>query len=177
VNSLIQAVQTQTERQVAHWALAASRLKLDDLASREAWGRLERYLGVSLRRHLTGVIDRLHGDANVLTAMQRAAHSPTAMAEVRKLLAFRKQYLRTETTLYFFADAINVRTNPQIAALLRACDTLAYRSMTQLLDQIGKTTPIALTYLYKGIGASILKAGLRLWDGGEVSPVAAIKIA
>ena len=173
----IQAVQTQTERQIAHWALAASRLKLDDLASLEAWGRLERYLGVSLRRHLAGVIDRLQGEANVLTAMQRAAHSPTAMAEVRrKLLAFRRQYLRTETTLDFFADAINVRTNPQVAALLRACDTLAYRSMTQLLDQIGKTTPIALTYLDKGLGASILKAGLRLWDGGEVSPVAAIKI-
>ncbi len=173
----IQAVQIQTERQIAHWTLAAARLKLDDLASLEAWGRLERYLGVSLRRHLTNVIDRLQGDANVLTAMQRAAHSPTAMAEVRrKLLAFRKQYLRTETTLDFFAHAINVRTNPQMAALLRACDTLAYRSMTQLLDQIGKTTPIALTYLDKGLGASILKAGLRLWDGGEVSPVAAIKI-
>lgn len=58
----IQAIHAQTERQVAHWTLAASRLKLDDLASPEAWGRLERYLGVSLRRHLTGVIDRLQGD-------------------------------------------------------------------------------------------------------------------
>ncbi len=114
----IQNVQTQTERQIAHWALAASRLKLDDLASQEAWGRLERYLGVSLRRHFAASFDRLQGDANVLTAMQRAAHSPTAMAKIRrKLLAFRKQYLRTETTLDFFADAINVRTNPQIAAL------------------------------------------------------------
>ena len=112
----IQAVQAQTERQVAHWALAASRLKLDDLASPEAWGRLERYLDVSLRRHLTGVIDRLQGEANVLTAMQRAAQSPLAMVEVRrKLLAFRQQYLRTETTLDFFADAINGRTNPQMA--------------------------------------------------------------
>jgi hypothetical protein len=173
----IQAVQAQTERQVAHWALAASRLKLDDLASPEAWGRLERYLDVSLRRHLTGVIDRLQGEANVLTAMQRAAQSPLAMVEVRrKLLAFRQQYLRTETTLDFFADAINGRTNPQMAALLRACDSLAHRSMSQLLDQIGKTTPVALTYVDKGIGASILKAGLRLWDGGEISPVAAIKI-
>ena len=109
--------------------------------------------------------------------MQRAAQSPTAAAEVRrKLLAFRHQYLRTETTLDFFADAINGRTNPQVAALLRACDTLAHRSMSQLLDQIGKTTPVALTYPDKGVGASILKAGLRLWDGGEVSPVAAIKI-
>jgi hypothetical protein len=173
----IQAVHAQTERQVAHWALAASRLKLDDLASPEAWSRLERYLDVSLRRHLTGVIDRLQGEANVLTALQRAAQSPTAVAEVRrKLLAFRRQYLRTETTLDFFADAINGRTNPQFAALLRACDTLAHRSMAQLLDQIGKTAPVALTYVDKGIGASILKAGLRLWDGGEVCPIAAIKI-
>jgi hypothetical protein len=173
----IQAVYSQTERQVAHWALASSRLRLDDLASPEAWGHLEQYLGVSLRRHLTGVIDRLQGEANVLTAMQRSAQSPTALAEVRrKLLAFRHQFLRTETTLDFFADAINGRTNPQFAALMRACDTLAHRSMSQLLDQIGKTTPVALTYIDKGIGASILKAGLRLWDGGDLCPVAAIKI-
>ena len=137
-----QAIHEQTERQVAHWTLAAHRLNLDDLASPEAWGHLERYLGVSLRSHLTGVIDRLQGQADVLTAMQRAAQSPTAAAEVRrKLLAFRQQYLRTETTLDFFADAINGRTNARVAALLRACDTLAYRSMSQLLDQIGKTTP------------------------------------
>jgi hypothetical protein len=173
----MQAIRVQTERQVAHWTLAASRLKLDDLASPEAWGHLERYLGVSLRHHLTGVIDQLQGQANVLTAMQRAAQSPVALAEVRrKLLALRQQYLRTETTLDFFADAINSRTNPHLAALLRACDSLAHRSMSQLLDQIGKTAPVALTYVDKGMGASILKAGLRLWDGGEVSPVAAIKI-
>ena len=173
----IQAIRVQTERQVAHWALAASRLKLDDMASPEAWGRLEQYLGMSLRRHLNGVVDRLQSEANILTAVQRAAQSPTALAEVcRKLPAFRQQYLRAETTLDFFADAINGRTNAQMAALLRACDTLAHRSMSQLLDQVGKTTPVALTYVDKGIGASILKAGLRLWDGGEVSPVAAIKI-
>lgn len=173
----IQAVQGQTERQVGHWVLAASRLQLNDLASPQAWGHLERYLGVSLRRHLTGVIERLQGEARALTALQRAAQGPTAAAEVRrKLLGFRQQYLRTETTLDFFADAINGRTNPQLAALLRACDTLAHRSMAQLLDQIGKPTPVALTYVDKGLGASILKAGLRLWDGGDVSPVAAIKI-
>ena len=33
-----------------------------------------------------------------------------------------------------------------------------------------------LTYIDKGLGASILKAGLRLWDAGDLSPVAAIKI-
>lgn len=171
------AVRCQTERQVAHWALAVARLKLDDLASPEAWNHLERYLGISLRRHLARVIDRVRSEADALVALQRAAQGPTALAEVnRKLHALRRQYLRTETTLVFFADAINTRTNAELTGLLRACDTLAYRSMAQLLDQLGKTTPVVLTYVDKGLGASILKAGLRLWDGGEVSPVAAIKI-
>ena len=48
--------------------------------------------------------------------------------------------------------------------------------MAQILDPIGKPTPVVLTYIDKGLGASILKAGLRLWDAGAASPVAAIKI-
>jgi hypothetical protein len=173
----LHAVREQSAREVAHWALAVSRLQLDDLASPEAWGRLERYLGVSLRRHLAGLLARLEQDGNALVAMQRAARTPLAISEVRrKLLAFRQLFLSTETTLDFFADAINGRTNPRISALLRACDTLVQRSMSQLLDQLGRTTPASLTYVDKGLGASILKAGLRLWDGGDVCPVAAIKI-
>jgi len=104
---------------------AAARLVLDDLASAEAWGHLERYLGLSLRKHLQGVIDRLQAEAQALTALQAAADSPASLAALhRRLLAFEQQYMRTETTLDFFADAINVRTNPQVAALLRACDAL-----------------------------------------------------
>jgi hypothetical protein len=167
----------QMERQVAHWVSAAQRLALDDLASRDAWGHLEQYLGISLRKHLTGVLERLHGEAAALEALQRAARSRAAQVEVhRKLVAFRHQYMRTETTLDFFADALSTRTNPRMGALLRACDSLAHRSMAQLLDQLDKTTPVALTYVEKGLGASILKAGLRLWDGGEACPVAAIKV-
>ena len=167
----------QIERQVAHWVSAAQRLTLDDLASRDAWGYLEQYLGISLRKHLTGVIERLRAEATALEALQCAAHSRAAALETqRKLLAFRRQYLRTETTLDFFADALATRTNPRMGALLRACDSLAHRSMAQLLDQLDKTTPVTLTYLEKGLGASILKAGLRLWDGGEACPVAAIKV-
>jgi hypothetical protein len=172
-----QALGAQTARQVAHWVLAASRLDLDELASHEAWGRLERYLGLSLRRHLTGVIDRLNAQGRVLVTLDREARSATARAEVRRrLLAFERQYLRTERTLEFFADAINCRTNPEVAAMLRACDTLAHRSMAHLLDAIDKTAPPAVTYLGEGRGASILKAHQRLWDGGEICPVAAIKV-
>jgi hypothetical protein len=123
------------------------------------------------------VIERLKGQGRVLATLHREARSPTARAEVRqRLLDFQRQYLRTEHTLDFFADAINSRTNPQVAAVLRACDTLAQRSMAQVLDALGKTTPPSLTYLGEGRGASILKARQRLWDGGDICPVAAIKV-
>jgi hypothetical protein len=167
----------QLDRQVGHWVLASARLNLDDLAAPEAWGRLEQYLGIELRRHLQGVIDRLRAQADVLTAMNRSATTPPALFEVRRhLLAFRRQFLRSELTLDYFADAINTRTNDRSAALLRACDSLAYRSMAQVLDQLGKATPPILSYNANGRGAAILKAGLRLWDGGDLNPVAAIKI-
>jgi hypothetical protein len=172
-----EAVRTQTERQVSHWLLAAQRLDLDALASPEAWHHLEQYLGVSLRKHLGGVIERLLSQGRVLRELYREARSAAALTAFRRrLLEFERHYLRTERTLEFFADAINCRTNPQVAAMLRACDTLAQRSMAQLLDQLGKTTPPAVTYLGEGRGASILKAHQRLWDGGEVCPVAAIKV-
>ena len=170
-------VRVQLERQVAHWTLATSRLNLDELAAPEAWNRLERYLGLSLRKHLAGVVERLERQSKLLRATLEAAESPLALEGLqRQLLAFRRQYLRTETTLDFFADAINTRTDPRLAGMLRACDTLAQRSMNQLLDQVNKPTPVVLTYIDKGLGASILKAGLRLWDGGGESPCAAIKI-
>ena len=173
----MQAIRLQTERQVAHWSLAASRLTLDDLASPDAWSHLEQYLGVSLRKHLQGVIDRLIRSADVLTSMNRSAQTPAELVELRRrLLGFRRQFLRAETTLDYFADAIATRTNVRMAALLRACDSLAYRSMSQILDPIGKPTPVVMTYVDKGLGASILKAGLRLWDAGALSPVAAVKI-
>jgi hypothetical protein len=47
--------------------------------------------------------------------------------------------------------------------------------MQELLKALGKDAPPVLTYVDKGVGASILKAGLRLWDG-NISAVAAVKI-
>lgn len=168
---------SQLARQVEHWTTAASRLDPDDLASPDAWNRLERYLGLALRRHLDGVIARLRRDADLLTAALRAAEGAAGLRDVhQRLLAFRRRFMRAETTLDFYADAINTRTSPRMAGLLRACDVLSHRSMSLLLDQLGHTTPVVLTYVDKGLGASILKAGLRLWDGGDASPAAAIKI-
>jgi hypothetical protein len=173
----LEEVRAQLVRQIAHWVSAATRLTPDDLASAEAWSHLERYLGVAVRKHLEGVIARLCAEADILTAMLRAAESATALRELQqRLLAFRHKFMRAETTLDFYADAINTRTSPHMAGLLRACDILAHRSMSALLDQLGHTTPVSLTYVDKGLGASILKAGLRLWDGGAENPAAAIKI-
>jgi hypothetical protein len=41
---------------------------------------------------------------------------------------------------------------------------------------LGKPTPSTLSYFDKGIGAAVLRANLRLWDGTGVNPVAAVKI-
>jgi hypothetical protein len=171
------SLRLQLCRQVAHWAAATARLQRPgDLASEAAWGNLEQYLGVTIRRHLALSIERLQHQAAALTTCFQTASSLADLQVVRnRLLSFRRHYLRTETTLDFYADAINTRTSPTIGAQLRACDSLAHRSMALLLDQIDKPVPIVLTYLERGIGASILKAGLRLWDGSE-SPVAAVKI-
>ena len=172
------AAQPQLAREVAHWVIAASRLRdLESLAAREAWDRLERYLGVTVRQDLMAAIDRLGRQGAALQAALQAAVSMESLEPVRQqLLRFRRSYLRTETTLDFYADAINTRTNPEVATLLRACDILARRSMADVLQPLGKPTPLVLTYLDKGLGASILKAGLRLWDGGVLNPAATIKI-
>ena len=170
--------QMQIARQISHWTMATSRLgNLEDLASPSAWEGLERYVGVVLRRNLSAAVSQLQRQATALQTQWKSAKNKTDRRQVRRqLVAFRRRYLRTETLLDFYADAINTRTSSDIAALLRACDTMARQSMIQILEPLGKPTPPVLTYVDKGLGASILKAGLRLWDGSTESMTAAIKI-
>jgi hypothetical protein len=168
----------QLSRQVAHWTMAAERLiNLHEQASATAWDELERYLGIVLRQKLIASVNQLRQDATGLRSLWYAARTQGQFQLMRqRVTRLRQQYLRTETLLDFYSDAINTRTNPDIAAILRACDVLTRQSMVQLLEPLGKATPPVLTYLDKGLGASILKAGLRLWDGNTQSQVAAIKI-
>jgi hypothetical protein len=93
-----------------------------------------------------------------------------------RVIDFRRRYLQVETALEFYGDAVNSRTTPRLAGLLSACDTLAVLSMRVVLEPLGRAVPPILTYVDKGLGASILRAGLRLWDGGSVSPAAVLKI-
>lgn len=174
----IEILRMQVARQVAHWVMAAQRLgSLDDLAAPSAWEGLEHSVGVVLRQNLLTAVHQLQQQSKFLQARWTAAETLSDLRQVQhQLVRFRKHYLRTEVLLDFYADAINTRTNPTMAALLRACDALCRQSMTPLLQPLGNVTPPVLTYIDKGLGASILKAGLRLWDGKTQSAVAAIKI-
>jgi len=168
----------QVQRQVTHWWCASQGLtNLESMASAGAWAHLESYLGVALRKALEESVEQLKRECEVLRAQLRAARSvPDLRAVQRATATFRDRYLRTETLVDFYSHAVNTRTSPQLGATLRACDLIARRSMDLVLEPLGRTSPRVLTYLERGLGASILKAGLRLWDGGTLSPAAAIKI-
>lgn len=164
-------------RQVNHWLQAASRLSvIDHLASGTAWQGIDTRLGKMLRECLMKSIQAVLLNAKQLKEqLQTATDEASLLVIKRGLMQLRDQYLKAEETIHFYTIAVNSRTTPNIAALLRACDILCLKSMQELLQPLGKDIPPVLTYVDKGIGASILKAGLRLWDG-NVSPIAAIKI-
>jgi hypothetical protein len=173
------ALRAQLARQVAHWTLAAEELAdLSGIASEFGWTSLEKYLGAALRDSLGATVERLVRRGHALSAELRAAEDTRELRTLgAEVLRFRQRYLATETMLDFYGDAINTRTSPRLGAVLRACDILASRSMTAVLAPLGKRTPPVLTYVDKGRGAKILKAGLPLWDRRSISPVATIQVA
>lgn len=172
------ALRVQVARQVAHWRAAVVGLRdLENFASASAWHALEQYLDLALRRQLQGAADGLAREANVLAAELDAATTEADLDRVRQhVIAFRRRYVQVETALDFYGDAINSRTSPRLAGLLRACDLLALRSLEDVLASLRKEVPPVLTFVDKGLGASILRAGLRLVDGGPLTAAAAVKI-
>jgi hypothetical protein len=160
-------------RQLAHWESAVRRLSvLDALASKEAWDGLESYLGVALRRSMGDAVRRLDlGLDRIRHALK--TDSPQANAAVH---AFRLQFSRVESVLDFFINAINTRSSHRLGAQLITCDWLASQSMAKALIPLGLPRPAVLVFVDKGMGAAILKAGLKLWDGATENPVAAIKV-
>lgn len=168
-------VHSQLMRQVMHWVLASERLgELNDVAPVASWLQLENYLSIPLRSNLSKTVEKLQRQA-------REARYTVEYADLAEghqaILGLRHAYLRVETVIDFFADAINTRVNPLMMSLLIGCDVLTRTSMDKLLIHLDRQSPPVLTYVDKGLGASILKAGLRLWDGSTENPVTAIKIA
>jgi hypothetical protein len=172
------ATRLQVTRQIAHWRAAAVGLAdPESFASAQAWRSLENYLGTALRSQLGEAVTRLQRQGDALAAESSTAGSDVEWESLRRaVIAFRGRYQHIETALDFYCDAVNTRTSARLAALLRACDTLARRSLDAVLGPLGRPTPPMLTYLDRGFGASILRAGLRLWDGQTLSTAAAIKI-
>lgn len=172
------ALRLQVARQVAHWCAAIDGLRDPEaFASAAAWRSLERYLDVALRSQLADATERLARDGAGLAAQLLTATTVEQLERVRlQVVRLRRRYLQVETALDFYGDAINTRTSTRVAALLRACDVLAQDSMRVVLGPLGRPIPPVLTYVDKGLGASVLRAGLRLWDGGTLTPAAALKI-
>jgi hypothetical protein len=160
-----------------HWRRACAALgDLEVGASVAAWKELESYLGESVRKSLTAQAKRLTAQADrVLFALEAAQTMADLGAARSELLTLRRRYTRAEAMVDFYCEAVNTRTSPRIAAVLRGLDTLAVHSMDVVLRPLGIESPPVLTYLDKGMGASILRAGARLWDA-SLSPAAAIKI-
>jgi hypothetical protein len=170
-------MQPDFARSLEHWKAAATRLADADLiAPPQAWRSLEHYLGVSLQQALAASVSRLHA---AIQEFERELHSsgPRDVAHwQQKLVSVRQLYFRAETTVDFYSDCLASRSIPRLAALLRACDHIATRAMAEGLQPMGREVPAAMTYWDKGVGASVIKAGLRLWDGTVENPVATIKV-
>jgi len=170
-------VRSSLNRQVNHWLQAASRLSaLEHLASEGAWHGIDYKMGKLLKESLQRSINDVLSYAKNLNAQLQSANDDNTLPKVRMgVIALRDRYLKAEQTIHFYTIAVNSRTTPNISALLRACDILCIKSMEELLVPLNIKAPYVLTYVEKGVGASILKAGLRLWDG-NISPIAAIKV-
>lgn len=171
------SVQNSLIRQVNHWLLASKRLAtLEHLASGNAWQGIDHQISMLLKASLQKSVGELISTGEIIKKQLEGSDDPESLRSAkRSLIMLRDRYLKTEETIHFYTVAINSRTTARIAALLRACDILCKKSMDELLEPLGKASPPVFTYVDKGVGASILKAGLRLWNG-NISPVAAIKI-
>jgi len=169
------AASRQRAAEIAHWRLAARALAdLDDAAAPEAWAGLEDYLQRGIRDRLTAVILTLEQEGRSLERMAAAGYNP---GDIRSgLLRLRQRYLQAETIIDFYGDAVNSRTNPALRGFLKGLDALAGDSMAASLGPLGIDAPPVLVYIDKGLGASILRAGIRLWDQAHPAPSAAIKL-
>lgn len=167
------------ERQLAHWlAAAAAFADAEAFASVEAWAAVEARVGTPVRLKLGEAVDRLLVQGRAARATVVAARRDPSRREEAHLAVqrFRRSYRQVETTLEFFGNAVNSRTSPPLRATLNHLDRLASDSIGASLAAAAKPVPPVLCYVDQGLGASILRAGVRLWEPGTVNPVAAIKI-
>lgn len=171
------ALRLQLERQVSHWEAAGVGLSdPSSFASPTAWLSLERYLDRAVRTSLAAATDKLRRDVGGLRVQLDHATTHAQLMQVgRRLQQVRRQHGQVETVVTFFTDAVNTRTSTKLGTHMRALDRIAHASMATTLVPLGREIPPVLTYVDRGLGAAILRSGVRLWDG-QLSPAAAIKV-
>jgi hypothetical protein len=171
------AILIETARQLEHWRLALERLAAPEtVAPPTSWQMLEHYLGVALRATINTATERLRRRMVTLVGkLDRAGENDLDRLRA-ELLGVRQHYLRIETMIEFYADALATRAAEPMGSWLRACDHLATRAMAEILTPLGLQVPAVLTFADKGAGAAIWKMGLRLWDGTVENPIAVIKV-
>jgi hypothetical protein len=172
------ALRVQVRRQVAHWRAASDALAdLDGFAAPAAWAELDHYLDTQIRSSLCAAVARLRREMDVLDARLKAAGNERELEAVRRdVVGFRKRFLLVEDVLEFYGDAVNTRTTPKLASVLRGCDELARMALASVLPPLGRPVPPVLCFVHKGLGASILRASQRLWDGVTLNPAAVVKV-
>jgi hypothetical protein len=170
-----EALRAQLASEIAHWRHAAGALSdLDVIASPTAWAGLEQYLSTQVRRRLETIANSIQLEAaQVATSLGRGTDLPEVR---RQVLRLRARYLQAETVHDFFLDAITTRSVPELSAVLRGLDRIAADSLDMTLRPLGLEAPPVLVYLDRGLGASILRVNIRLFDNANPSPAAAIKI-
>jgi hypothetical protein len=169
------AASAQLADEIAHWRFASDALAdLDTIASPAAWSNLEEYLRLRVRNRLTAAVADLSLDAARAARAFESGHDPHDVRQ--QVLRLRTRYLQVETVLDFFGDAVGSRTNPTLGAILRGLDVIAGDSLDLILRRLGIPAPPAVVYLDKGLGAAVVRVGVRLWDHTSLSPVAAIKL-
>jgi hypothetical protein len=165
----------QVRAELAHWRGAIAALAdLDTVAAPSAWAMLEAYLRMRVRERLERAVTELTAEGRGIAVSLDAGVPPEQIRQ--RVLRLREHYLEVETVVDFYGDAVNTRTNPTLGAVLGGLDTIAVDSMEVVLRPLGLPVPPALVYPDKGMGAAILRAGVRLWGPGGPSPVAAIKL-
>jgi hypothetical protein len=122
-------------------------------------------------------VESLRLELDAIDADLRAARTEKDVERVRlRLVDYRRRYLGIETVLEFYGHAVRSRTTTRLAEMLRACDMLTMKSIDGVVRGVGLHSPPVLVYVDRGLGASILRAGMQLWGGGSPSVAAAVKV-
>ena len=87
----------------------------------------------------------------------------------------RDHYFLSEQVFDYYVDLLHTRSEHGVGAILKACDMIAYESLRRGLQSLNYQVPSIVCYLDRGEGASILRAGIYLWDY-QTNPAALIKV-